>query len=158
MRLLLTLLAASTLQSAVSPADLQFHWPKGLTARVQTEKTRERATPGDVKSTTTRLSFRMRALPHSDGLLVRQDEFRVEGMPAADSAAAAEVLSALVPNLVIDASGSFVRVEGIASLQSTMRKLFEPLQTRAGDLPVTVKEMLSRVSSEEALTALAAQE
>ena len=158
MRLLLALLAAFALQTGGAASDLRFDWPKGLTARVQTERARERTTAGDTKSTTTKLSFRMQALPHAEGLLIRHDEFRVDGMPAADSPAAAEVLTALVPDLVVDESGAFVRVDNIGSLETTMRKLLEPLQKGARDLPEGAKEMFSRVTSEEALTGLAAQE
>ena len=141
-----------------APETLRFNWPKDLTARVETEKTRERHTGGAPTSSTRRFAYRMRAVPHADGLQIQYDDFRLDGVPPTEAAGISEVLTAMVPNLIVDAGGHFLGVKDISSLREALSAMLEPLQKAGGDLPAGAKDLMSKLTNEEVLTSLAGQE
>ena len=140
-----------------APAELRFNWPKDLTARVDTEKTRERQIGGASTSTTFKASYRLRASPHPDGLRIGYDDFKIDGAPPAETAAVSEMLTSILPTLIVDPQGAFLRVEDIAPLKATVARLFEPLQ-KTRDLPPGAQELVSRLLTDQVLTNLAGQE
>ena len=159
MKLLFVPVLGLLLQAAPqAPAALRFSWPTDLAARVETEKTRERHTGGPPTSNTLRIAYRMRALPHAEGLQIQYDEFRMKDVAPTEAAGVAEVLTAFVPNLIVDSGGHFVGVKDLASLRDAMSTMLAPAQKAAGDLPAGMKELLSKLTSEEVLTSLAGQE
>jgi hypothetical protein len=137
---------------------LRFNWPTDLTARVETEKTRERQTGTTTKSTTTRFSYRMRAVPDSRGLQINYEQFTLDGVPPREAAGAADLISAMVPSLIVDDRGQFVGVRDIAALKTAMTAIFEPLQKTHADMPAGLNDLLSKLLDEEVLTSLAGQE
>lgn len=159
MKLVPLAIAATLLSQAAprpAPDALRFNWPKDLTARVETEKTRERST-GTTTTTTNKYSYRMRALPHPDGLVVRYDEFKFDGAAAPEVAAFAEMLASIVPNLVVDPEGAFLRVEDITPLRNTVTELLRR-GLKGEELPPKMADLVSRLTSEEVLSSLAGQE
>ena len=152
------LAAAVLIQDAPRPAGevLRFNWPKDLTARVETQKTRER-TSDKTAATTTKWSYRLRAVPHPEGMVIRYSDFKFDGVSASEVSGAAEMLSAVVPSVVVDRAGVFLRVEDIAPLRATMLELFRGLN-KADELPPGIADVMSRLTSEEVLTSLAGQE
>lgn len=146
--------------SAKSPSStetLRFNWPKDLTARVETEKTRERRSTSTT-TTSMKASYRMRVSPHPEGLVVRYDEFRIDGAPPAEMGAASEALMAMIPSLIVDAEGGFKRVEDIAALKAAVAAMFEPIQKQSGGLPKGLEDFMGQFLTEEVLSAVAGQE
>jgi hypothetical protein len=139
------------------PAELQFNWPKDLTARVDTEKTRQRQIGGTSTSTNFKASYRLRASPHPEGLRIGYDDFRIDGAPPAETAAISEMLTSILPTLIVDPQGDFLRVEDIAPLKATVARLVEPLQ-KTRELRPGVDDLVSRLLTDEVLTNLAGQE
>ena len=151
--LLVTLVAHSV---DPGPAELRFDWPGDLVARVETERTRERNT-GTLQSRTARLAYRMQVSSHDEGWLVAHDQFSVQGPSAAQQRESAELLEAVVPDMIVSRDGEFRRVENIAALRAFIEKLVTPLLDRP-DVPPAMRRMLERMTSEEGLSQLAARE
>ena len=138
---------------------LKFAWPAGTVARVETERTRERrAGTNPAVTTRFRASYRMRVLSHPRGLLVKSDEYNVlepKVLPE-QAEAASQVLSSLVPSLVVGEDGTFIGVEDLGPLLRTMEEMIAPLRGNT-EMP-GVTELASRLSSPAVLTSLSAQE
>jgi hypothetical protein len=100
----------------------------------------------------------MRAAPHADGLQIQYDDFRLDGVPPSETAGLSEVLTAMVPNLIVDPRGNFLGVKDLTSLRTALTAILRPLEKAGGDLPAGVKDLMSKLTNEEVLTSLAGQE
>jgi hypothetical protein len=151
----LALQTAAFAQQPASVTELGFGWPRDLTARVDTERTRERQ--ADTKtSTTIRASYRMTVSPHAEGLVIRYDDFKV-GAGAPGDAAAVEALSLLVPSLIVSEAGDFRRVEDLGPMKAMVGQLIATLNQK-GNVPTGLKGLLAQLGSDQVLNNLAASE
>ena len=152
----LALQAAAFAQRPVSVTELRFAWPSDLTARVDTERTRERQ--ADTKtSATIRASYRMTVSPHVEGLVIRYDDFKVGAGAPGDAAATAEALSLLVPSLIVSDAGDFRRVEDLGPMKALVGQLIGTLNQK-GSVPPGLKALLAQLGSDQVLNNLAASE
>ena len=147
-------------QPQPQPQKLKFGWPAGTVARVETERTRERRT-GTKPAETTRFSaaYRMRVLPDARGLLIKLDDYELlePRLLPSDADAASQLLSSVVPSLVVRDDGTFVGIDDIAPLQRMMEELMARVRANAGDMP-GLKDLASRLASPPVLTSLSSQE
>ena len=152
----LALQAAAFAQQPASVTELGFGWPRDLTARVDTERTRERQAETKTSSTI-RASYRMTVSPHAEGLVIRYDDFKVGAGAPGDAAAAAEALSLLVPSLIVSDAGDFRRVEDLGPMKAMVGELIATLNQK-GNVPTGLKALLAQLGSDQVLNNLAASE
>ena len=138
---------------------LRFGWQPGMHARIETTRlsVQVAATADSVSGSA---EYRMRVGPHAAGVIISYDGFVFP--PAADSSEAAQLNSlaeraaAMVPKVVVDSAGAFVRVEDVdvvrARLDSLMTQMLDPEEAAAA------RETLETMVTAEALAGLAAQE
>ena len=143
------------------PAVLQFKWPEGLEARVETERSREQRTGNKVKpARSLKASYRMRVRPHEAGLIVRSEEF--SGLSLNDVFVSGlgleSAIASLVPSTVVTREGSFVRAEDTAALKDLLRKMFDAFLADKRELPPQFTQILERASSDDFFNATAAAE
>lgn len=143
--------------AAPAPGELRFNWPAGLMARVETERTRERNT-GTPTSSTTSVTYRMRVSPHAEGLSIRYDQFRIDGLPGEKTSQLSDLLEGLVPDMVVSPGGELRRLENTDSLTAAVRELAVPLEKQENAMSPALKDLLAQLQTEEGLRRLAGQE
>lgn len=94
--LLLTLACLAQSQAAPPATALRFNWPREMSAIVEAESTRE-GQGNRPMSMTTRGSSRLVVTPHAEGLVIKYDEFKLQGLPAYDPSALLEALRPSMP-------------------------------------------------------------
>ena len=141
---------------------LAFDWPAGLTATIESERTKTTITPAGRKTETGALRYRMRVSAHKDGRLIEYDNFEPLGvsLASAEQAAVDQMLSSLMPSLIVDKTGVFVRVGDLAAIRKALSQFIDGLlkEAPAGAVPPNIKTMLQSLASEEVLTQLASAE
>jgi hypothetical protein len=138
--------------------NLRFDWKAGTRARIETTRLQQTSESADTVSGSA--SYRMRVQAHADGLIISYESF--EFPTAADTTEAAQLdmlaeqAAAMVPKVVVDAAGSFVGIEDVASVRARL----DTLMTRmlAPEDAASARAMLATVVTEEGLAGLAAQE
>lgn len=137
---------------------LRFGWQPGMTAQIETTRFQEQSS-ASVDTATRRTSYRMHVASHTDGLLISYTDFV---FPDADTSAPgqstpiAEQAAAIVPKVVVDPAGGFVRIEDVpgvrARLDTLVTRLLSPEDA------ASAREGLTELVTEDALAGLAAQE
>jgi hypothetical protein len=153
MRLFIALFALVVSQMPQSPpkpptaTELRFAWPENITAMVETERTKVRNRGTESKRTTLRLRYRMQVLPDAKGRLIRYRDYEILEplVPAKDTEGLSQMLSALLPNIVVNVDGSFARVEDIAPLREFVKALAQPLAKDA-EAHAATKELFPDMS------------
>ena len=160
MLLCLTLMPASALaQASPDAADtvkLRFGWQPGTTAQIQTTRFQEQRS-ASVDTLSRRTNYRMHVASHDDGILVSYTDFTFPDADTTDQRTSiAEQAAAIVPKVVVDSAGRFVRVEDVAGVRARL----DTLMTRmlAPEEAASAREGLAELVTEEALAGLAAQE
>jgi hypothetical protein len=140
---------------------LDFGWPVGLTAFVETERSTRRSGSRGPSSTTVRMSYRIDAEEAEGGRLIRRSEIRAEDPKSGRiyplhqlPEPLASQLMAVFPSFVVDEEGAMVRLDGIEPLlEEAQRKL----ENRLAELPPGSAEAkvlaATRVSEENLLEA-----
>ena len=143
------------------PAVLEFNWPEGLDARVETERSREQRIGDKAKpSRSLKATYRLRVRPHEAGLIVRSEEFSGLGLNDVFTSGVGieDAIASLVPSTVVTRAGEFVRAEDTAAIKDLLAKTFEELLRDKKEMPAQFKQMLQRVSSDEFFNSTAASE
>jgi hypothetical protein len=145
-----------------TPVGLTFAWPANLTATIDAERSKTTVTPDGRKTANNALRYRMRVTPHKDGRLVEYDSFEPTGvsLSAPEQSAVTEMLSSLMPSLVVDNTGAFVRVGDLTTIRAFIRQMTDTAtkQMPAGAVPPNLQAMLDGLSSEAVLSQVAAEE
>ena len=145
-----------------APVAFTFAWPAGLTATIDAERTKTTITPDGRKTQSGGLRYRMRVSAHKQGRLISYDSFEPIGvsMSSAEQSAVDQMLNSLMPSLVIDEKGAFVRVGDLAPIRATLKKLVDEMKKQApnGTIPPNVQSMLDSLASDKVLTQAAAAE
>lgn len=138
---------------------LRFGWQPGMDARIETSRLNVQVA-ASADSVAGSSEYRMHVEPHAEGVIISYDGFVFP--PAADSSESAQLNSlaeraaAMVPKVVVDPAGTFIRVEDVdvvrARLDSLVTQLLDPQEAAA------VRETLETMVTAEALAGLAAQE
>jgi hypothetical protein len=150
----LAALVAPQVQPVPQP-EFRFAWPVGIAVRVDSERSRERTGSGAAQPTqpATKSSQTMRVLAHPEGRVIRFDLAESSSEAARATALGwqpGEALLGLLPSFVVSEQGRLIRLENLQAYQKT-------LSDRAAKVDGT-QELVARVTSEEALTALVGQE
>lgn len=143
------------------PLAITFNWPVGMTATIESERSRSQTMQGQApKTTTMAVRYRMRVGAHRDGRVITYDGYEPMGAGFSQEGAAAleQALSTLMPSLIVSKTGEFLRVTDLAAMQKLMRELMGDLTEGGAQVPPNVKAMLDGMSSEEVLNGLASQE
>ena len=143
------------------PVAITFNWPVGMTAIIESERSRSQTVQGQAPKTTSMgVRYRMRVGAHREGRVISYDGYEPigEGFPDEAAAALEQALSTLMPSLVVSKTGEFVRVTELAEMQKLMRELMGELKAEGAAIPPNVKAMIDGMTSEEVLTGLASQE
>lgn len=138
---------------------LRFGWPAGTTARVEAGRYRIRNADGKSDTTALNLTYRMRLHDHPAGHAIRYDQFEFENLAGNDAARTElnEQLSALMPSLLVDTAGAFLRVENVTAMKALMDSVMQSTVPK-DSLPAQTQALLTNLTSEAVLNALAAQE
>lgn len=160
MLLCLSLMPASALAqrppAAPDTVKLRFGWRPGTTAQIETTRFQEQRS-ASVDTMRSRTTYRMHVAPHDDGLLISYTDFTFPDADTTDERTSiAEQAAAIVPKVVVDSAGGFVRVEDVAGVRARL----DTLMTRmlAPEEAASAREGLADLVTEEALAGLAAQE
>lgn len=158
----LSLAADASGQDAAGRADtvsLRFAWPPGMEAQINTTRVQVQ-TSGTTDSMSASAQYRMHVASHPEGLIVSYDGFVFP--PPDDTTDVAQLNSlasqaaAMVPKVVVDTAGRFVRIEDVATvrarLDTLMTEMLEPEEAAAA------RATLATMITEAALSGLAAQE
>lgn len=139
--------------------NLRFAWTAGMDAQISTTRMQVQAS-GTTDSMSASAQYRMHVAAHPEGLIVSYDGFVFP--PPADTTDVAQLNSlasqaaAMVPKVVVDTAGRFVRIEDVATvrarLDTLMTQMLEPEEAAAA------RETLATVVTEDALAGIAAQE
>ena len=144
---------------AGTPVRLAFAWPAGMTAVIDADRSKTTLTPAGEQTSRMAIRYRMRVSPHPDGSLIEYDSFEPVGvgLNAPEQAAIGETLSSLVPSLIVNKGGSFVRVGDLSAIRTAIRQIIDTArkQAPAGSLPPNLDAMLRSLSSEEVLSRMA---
>jgi hypothetical protein len=138
---------------------LRFDWPVGVSARVETRRSREQEERGETRTTQGEARYRMTISSHPDGLHIRSEDFQLE-VPETESELGREALermSSLSPSYVVAVDGTFLRLEGGEALKTELARLLEPVRSRP-EMNDEARAMLDRLMSDEFLRYLAEQE
>lgn len=145
-----------------TPVSLTFSWPAGMTATIEAERSKTTETPQGRNTTGGTLRYRMRVSEHKDGRLIEYDNFEPIGMSLAPSerSALTELLSALMPSMVVASTGEFVRVGDLTAIRAAIRQIIDAAKkgANAGPLPPNLQAVIDSLSTEEVLSTLAAAE
>ncbi|MBR9990934.1 MAG: hypothetical protein KFH98_14325 [Gemmatimonadetes bacterium] len=151
-------LAARHSSASPDTVQLRFGWAAGTAAHVET--TRRQYTSGVNDTVTGDANYRMRVQRHPEGLIITYDEF--EFPAASDTVNDAQIGSladraaAIVPRVLVDSAGSFVRVEDVESvrarLDTLVTSMLEPGEAEEA------REAMATLVTAESLGGLAAQE
>lgn len=142
-------------------AVLQFDWPAGLDAKVDTERSREQQMGDKAKPPRSlKATYRMRVRPHDAGLIVRSEEF--SGLTVndifANGVGLEDAIASLVPSTVVTRDGDFVRAEDTAAVKALLTKMFDAFLADKKELPPQFKQILERATSDEFFDGTAAGE
>lgn len=145
------------------PIKLTFAWPAGMTATIETERTKTQLMMGQKKESGAGMRYRMRVSPHPRGRLITYDNFEMMRtlLSRPEEAEIMEYLGNFMPNIVVNNEGEFLRVDNIAKIKAAMREFIDGVMREApgaADVPANVKAMLESFASEEVLSQLAAQD
>lgn len=145
------------------PLRLTFAWPAGMTATIETERTRTQLMMGQKKESGAGMRYRMRVSPHQRGRLITYDNFEMMRtlVTRPEEAEIMEYLGNFMPNIIVNNSGEFVRVDNIATIKAAMREFIDGLMSEgpgAAGMPANVKATLDSLASEAVLSQLAAQD
>jgi hypothetical protein len=137
---------------------LRFGWPTGMKATVDATRFRERASAGKADTTAFEFRYSMDVGAHPEGRLIRSGGFTFG--PAGDASGAEvigvnEQLSALVPTIIVNPAGAFVRTDNVGALNAKMDSMLAPV--RNDKLTPELRQLLANLTSESTLNALAAQ-
>ena len=158
---MLTLPAPALAQRSADAADtvrLRFGWQAGTTALIETTRFQEQRS-ASVDTVTRRTSYRMHVAPHMAGLLISYTDF---AFPDADTTGVdqrtsiAEQAAAIVPKVVVDSAGTFVRIEDVPGVRARLDTLV--MRMLAPEEAESARESLAALVTEESLAGLAAQE
>ena len=145
-----------------APVAFTFAWPAGMTATIDAERTKTTITPDGRKTQSGGLRYRMRVSAHKQGRLISYDSFEPIGvsMSSAEQSAVDQMLNSLMPSIVIDDTGEFVRVGDLAPIRATLRKMLDELKKQApgGAIPPNIQAVLDSLASDKVLTQAAAAE
>jgi hypothetical protein len=144
---------------------LRFRWQPGMRADVETEQVRVRLIDGRRDSVRIASAYRMEVEEHAEGLAVAYADVRWTELPRADPAlgrfyeALSRTMSAGRARRIVSEEGEFLRVDGAAAMAREVNAAVQPLlrDVEATTL-ANVRQMISGLLSEEALTASAADE
>lgn len=171
--LAVTLTGFSAAHAAAEPAPdeseatipLRFAWPAGLDVRVESTQERARQSDGKSADSVATVRYRMRTQPHDEGLRVSYADYEVvassprpEAAPLAEMEATLQRLGAVLPSLVVSPDGELLRVDGLEPLQQQLQQLVDGLLEKAPALPEGLRTLLRSATTEEALTARAAED
>lgn len=143
---------------------LRFDWPVGMTASVDQVWMRTRTTGARTDTIRLPSTYRLQVLKHPKGRLVRTDQFSMPPLagPAGGQQEAAQRLGASIagmqPSFVVSDSGEFVQVEDVARMKAVLDSIVAPLLKDMAGAPPQLRNFMATVTSEEALSASAAQE
>jgi hypothetical protein len=145
-----------------TPVKLTFAWPTGMIAAITAERSRLRVTPAGRDSGTSSMKYRMKVTAHPDGRLIEYDNFEPLGVApgSADHTAVADVVSSLVPSLIVSPDGRFVRAGDLSTVRAAVRQIVDAAKTRAPDgaIPANLVALVDGLSTTEVLTRIAADE
>jgi hypothetical protein len=151
---------AKRAEATGDPVSLSFDWPPGLTATIESERIKTTITPQGRKTQSGSIRYRMRVSAHKDGRLIEYDGFEPFGVSAtgAEQAAMDQMLSSLMPSLIVDKTGAFVRVGDLTALRKALSQFVDGLlkQTPSNTVPPNIKTLLQSLTSEKVLTQVAA--
>lgn len=144
------------------PVAVKFQWPAGMTATIETERSKTQSTPAGQKTTGTGIKYRMHVAAHPQGRLITFDHFEpLRTVFKGDEAAVfQELMSSMMPSLIVNTRGDFVRVTNIDTIRAFMREFMAELKAKAGGaaIPPNIQAMLDEMASEKVLSSLARQD
>jgi hypothetical protein len=159
LRYLLALLVAvlPARQQSESSTALQFDWPTGAVARVETEF-RHEYSDGQVTVLTSflQMTHRMRVSPHAEGRLIEYDnQTYVQSLGDLEPGVAA-LLPLWVPSRIVSSQGRFLRMENADRVQQNVIDLFEEKKRTelAQKVPV-FRDYIRMMTSDAGLKSLA---
>jgi hypothetical protein len=149
-------------QSRPDKVLLRFGWPVGMSARVHQDFSRIQSRSGRRDSTHVVTSYRLRVAAHPKGRLIQADSFQlvapsVTGQPVGTEQLMAR-LGSFLPSYTVTTDGEFVGIEGLAQMKSALDSLFAPMLAELANAPAAARQLMVAATSEQALTAAAAQE
>ncbi|HJU64157.1 MAG TPA: hypothetical protein VJ596_00710 [Gemmatimonadaceae bacterium] len=162
--LLLAIASPIYAQARPDSVSLRFAWPVGMSARVEHEWSRVQQSAARRDSTLVRSGYRLRVAPHPEGRLIQIDSFQLrqsDGVRKPGGDAGEELLArigSLLPSSIVSAGGEFRRIANIGTVKAALDSLLAPMRRDLATAPPQLKALLERASSQEALTASAAQE
>lgn len=147
-------------EPAPDVAKLTFAWPASVRARVEAERYRERDSDGKHDTTLARISYRMTAERQGEEYIIRFDDFQLPGGPAipASEAALVERLGGIIPSYRVNAAGEFKRLEAPEKIRAVVDSMIASATPKDKPVPAELKQFLATMTSDEVLTAGAAQE
>ena len=144
------------------PVAVKFQWPAGMTATIETERSKTQTTPAGQKTTGTGMRYRMQVASHAQGRLITFDNFEPlrTVFKASDAAAFEQLMTTMMPSLIVSNSGDFVRVTNLDKIRAFMREMIAEIKAESGGAPVppNVTALLEGLASEQVLTNLAMQD
>ena len=141
---------------------LTFAWPAGMAATIEVERSKTLDSPEGRRTTGAAMRYRMRVAAHKDGRLIEYDNFEPIGiqLAAAEQSALVDIVSSLMPSLVVSNTGKFVRVGDLTGIRTAIRQITDAArnQAPAGAVPANLQALLDGLSTDEVLTRMAASD
>ncbi len=160
--------AAETVRAAeTGPVHLRFAWEPGMSARVETTKTRVRiAETREERTATSAYTIVIDAA--GEALRVRSvdptfdldtDEAAVAGAPGPSPERLAVIgqIAELMPDFLVNRSGGFLAVHDLDSFRTRLETVFRELLGPGADFPA-VAQLISVLASEDYVTQRAAEQ
>ncbi len=119
------------------PQYLRFHWPVGLTAKVEKEHIKESRGTDKPKREPTILTYRLNVQPHDYGLVLRVDSVGLKSPNVADGKTAQTMLplvAASQPDVIVSTDGEFLGVDNLSTIRSNVDSILGIYSKEAGEL------------------------
>jgi hypothetical protein len=155
--LALSVAVLQALQQLDPAADtLQFNWPTGVTARVETEFRHEYSDGQEIVLTSLlQMTYRMRVLPHADGRVIQRDNQTYVGSLGDLEPGVAALLPLWVPTEIVSPGGRFLRIENAEQVQQNVIDLFDAnASTELVQRVPVFKEYMRLMTSDAGLSAI----
>jgi hypothetical protein len=145
------------LQQSDPTSALQFEWPTGVIARVETAFQHEYSDGTVIILTSVlQMTHRMRVLPHAEGRLIQYDnQTYVQSLGDLEPGVAA-LLPLWVPSRIVSPEGRFIRMENAERVQQNVIDLFEQkARTELVQRMPVFRDYVQMMTSDAGLKALA---
>lgn len=140
------------------PVSLTFAWPVGLTATIESERSKVTVMDGKRTASSVGLRYRMRVDSHPEGRLISFDNFEPLGatLTPGEAQGVEEFMTSLMPSLVVGNDGRFVRVGDLTNIRAALTAFIDAVKMKSGStVPAGAQAILDRLTSEEVLGRLA---